>query len=185
MRKWNAWISLSLIILLLIHGAAGGFQMIGGVQGGNNCLKALSWLMAALICLHIGIGAKLTMDTFRLYKKTGTSYFKENSMFWIRRISGFALIMLVAFHVYVFMGAGGEAFRLRLFAWPELTGSLLLAATLIVHVLTNVKPLLIAFGAKGMKEFSRDILLILAIVLLFCSVAFVIYYLRWNIFWKL
>jgi hypothetical protein len=55
---------------------------------------------------------------------------------------------------------------------------------LALHLLSNLKPLAIAMGLYSGEGYSRDILLIFAIVLMFCAVAFVVYYLRWAILWR-
>jgi multisubunit Na+/H+ antiporter MnhF subunit len=55
---------------------------------------------------------------------------------------------------------------------------------LAIHLLSNIKPVAVALGLYGGKGYVRDILLILAIVLAVCAVAFVVYYLRWNVLWR-
>ena len=59
---------------------------------------------------------------------------------------------------------------------------LLLAASLAVHVISNVRPMLISFGIRSLKERSGDILFVLALLLLFMTLSFIVYYIRWNSF---
>ena len=167
MRKLNAIVSLLLIILFLIHSIAGSFQMMKIIPGGNEMMKNLSYFMLFLIGVHIIIGIKLTIDSIIIGRKSGKFYFRENAVFWTRRITGIAMILLVICHVLLFT-SNGEVFRLNDFNEVQLIFSIFLVFTLLVHILANIRPLLISFG----------------IISLFGAFAFVIYYLRWNIMWR-
>lgn len=183
MRKLNAIVSLLLIILFLIHSIAGSFQMMKIIPGGNEMMKNLSYFMLFLIGVHIIIGIKLTIDSIIIGRKSGKFYFRENAVFWTRRITGIAMILLVICHVLLFT-SNGEVFRLNDFNEVQLIFSIFLVFTLLVHILANIRPLLISFGISGFRLYVKDILLILAIISLFGALAFVIYYLRWNIMWR-
>lgn len=181
MRKANAILSMGILVLFLIHAIAGGFQLAGILPGGSALLEWLAWLMIALIAAHTVIGIKLTADTLAAAKRSGTAYYRENRLFWLRRVSGLAIMVFIVFHIMIFLGSRGGVFRLHLFAGAELTSQILLVLSVAVHVLTNIRPLMIALGARGYKEFFTDILVILSAVLLFCGLAFIVYYLRWNV----
>ncbi|MBP3206062.1 MAG: pilus assembly protein PilX [Lachnospiraceae bacterium] len=184
MRKANAVISMAVVVLLLIHAVVGGFQLMGVLHGGNRILTVLAWVMTGLIVLHIVIGIKLTVDTLYAIRKAGISYGRENRIFWARRISGFAIMLFAFCHVSIFLGISGDVFRLTVFEGVQLATQILLVASIAVHVLTNIKPLLISFGIKGFRIYVKDVLFVLAIVMLFCGTAMVIYYLRWNVLWR-
>mgnify|MGYP002857521129 CR=1 FL=1 len=184
MRKANAVISMAVMMLLLVHAVAGGFQLMGVFPGGNQELKVLAWIMVGLIFLHFLIGIKLTVDTLIAIRRSGVSYRRENRIFWARRISGFAIMLFTLCHLAVFLGPSGEVFRLTVFEGVQLTTQIMLVLSLAVHVLTNVRPLLISFGIKGFRIYVKDILFVLAIIMLFCGIAMVIYYLRWNVLWR-
>lgn len=184
MRKWNTVISGLIMILLLIHAIVGGYQLFGTLPGGNQWVKILSWLMAILVVLHMIIGIRLTADTVKACRRSGVFYWKENILFLVRRISGFALVLLLLYHAVVFADLGGGSFRLHLFEGPQLTGSLLLVITLAVHLLSNLRPLAVAFGRPGLRKLTVNLLLLLSVISLFCAAAFVIYYFRWNIWWR-
>ena len=183
MRKLNAIVSLVLIILFLIHTIAGSFQLMKIIPGGNEVMKNLSYLLLFLIGVHIIIGTKLTIDSVKVGRKSGNFYFRENAIFWTRRITGFAMILLIICHVALFT-SNGEIFRLNDFNEVQLVFSILLVFTLLIHILANIRPLLISFGISGFRLYIKDILLVLAIISLFGAFAFVIYYLRWNIMWR-
>ena len=78
------------------------------------------------------------------------------------------------------MGNNDGVYRLNYFGTIQLVSQILLVISLIVHVISNVKPVLIAFGMKKLKDYAPDLLLILGGVLLFTGIAFVIYYIRWK-----
>lgn len=183
MRRLNAIVSLLLIILFLIHTIAGSFQLMRIIPGGNELMKNLSYFMLFLTGVHIVIGIKLTFDSIKIGIKSGKFYFRENAVFWTMRITGFAMILLIICHVLLFT-SNGEVFRLNDFDEVQLVFSILLVFTLIIHILANIRPLLISFGISGFRLYIKDILLVLAIISLFGAFAFMIYYFRWNIMWR-
>lgn len=178
MRKWNAVLTGLIVVLFLLHAVFGGFQMLGI---GNTALKVTAWVTVGLIAVHTLIGIKLTWDTLRVQKKTGAAYFKENKLFWARRVSGFTVMALMAFHLTAFGYTQDGAYRLQWFTMGKLAVQILLVLAIAVHVISNVKPVLISFGISSLKQLAADIILCFSILLLFMAVAFFVYYLRWNV----
>ncbi|MBR0171488.1 MAG: pilus assembly protein PilX [Lachnospiraceae bacterium] len=180
MRKWNAILSAAILILFVAHGVIGGFQLAGLYPGGSRILKMLARALATLIVIHGIIGIKLTVDTLRIQKKAGVSYFKENKLFWARCISGFAIFILIFFHMALFIGHEADGVvRLNPFEMPQLILHLILVLAIAVHVISNVRPVLISFGIRSLKQFAADLIIISAILLVFMGAMFVIYYFRW------
>lgn len=93
-------------------------------------------------------------------------------------------MLFVFCHIAIFLGGSGEVYRLTVFEGGQLATQILLVLSVVVHVLTNIKPLLISFGIKGFRVYVKDVLFILAIVMLFGGIAMVVYYLRWNVLWR-
>lgn len=182
MRKINAILGPLMIILLVIHGVWGSFQLSGIIPGGNIIRRILSYILVAAVVLHMVIGIKLTADTLISLKHAKASYFKNNLEFWIRRFSGLALILFIIWHMIIFAGGSGEIFRLQLFGGLQLFAHILLVVALIIHLLFNIKPLFIALGIAD-RRFVKDVMIILTILLVLFAVAFIIYYLRWNVLW--
>ena len=83
----------------LLHGVLGSFMLLGVGQTGGKMLAHIGML---LLFLHLCIGVRLTMQTLRT--KQGFAYSKQNALFWTRRASGLAILILVFFH----MGAFGS-----------------------------------------------------------------------------
>ena len=177
MRKWNACLTAAILLLFLVHGILGSFQLFGL---GDTAAKTIARVAEGLIYIHALIGLKLTVDTLRVRKKTGVGYFKENALFWARRISGFAILVLMAFHFNAFGETSGALYRLKVFDGLKLATQLLLVMTIALHIITNVKPALISFGIKSWRARTGEILVILSVLLLVMAAAFIVYYLRWN-----
>ena len=179
MRRFNAVLTACILVLFLLHAMAGAFQLMGT---GSDAVRVLGWVTLVLTAIHTLIGIKLTIDTLRIQKQAGTGYPKENRLFWARRISGFTLIFLIALHAGAFSSGSGDAYRLLPFGKFQLAVQILLVLTLALHVISNVRPMLISFGIRSFRERSGDILFVLALLLLFMTVSFIVYYLRWNTF---
>ena len=182
MRRINAIITALIMILFLVHMIWGGLELIGVVAGGSSLFSVISWTMLGLIVIHIIIAIKLTADTIRACRLSGVSYFKQNKVFWIRRISGVALLLFIAIHVLIFMGDSSDGlFLLAEFTVFRLITQILMVISLIVHLLTNIPPLRIAFGLEDKGNLRTDIILILGLLLLLAAITFVIYFIRWMI----
>ncbi|MBR2283893.1 MAG: pilus assembly protein PilX [Ruminococcus sp.] len=182
MRRFNAILSMGVLVLFLVHAIAGGFQLAGLIPGGNTVMQVLAWIMAGLICVHMVIGIKLTADTLRAIRRSGKSYFKENALFWARRISGFAVMLFIAAHIVLFLGKNEDgAFRLSYFGTLQLISQLLLVISVAVHVITNIRPLMTGLGIRSYGKFAFDILFVLSVLLFFAGAGFVIYFIRWKL----
>lgn len=183
MRKINTILGPVLIILLLIHAISGSFQLTGLIPGGSAIRNVLSITLLVVTGIHGIIGVKLTVDTFIAGRHGGRSPFKNNELFWIKRITGFAIVFLVIYHVIVFSGGQGEVFRLNTFEGIQLAAHIILTVAVAVHVMAGIKPLCMALGIAD-RRFVKDALIVLSVIMLVCAVAFVYYYLRWNVLWK-
>ena len=181
MRKINAILGPVLIVLLLIHSISGSFQL-SSIISASNLRTVLSYVLLGVTGLHTVIGIILTIQTLNACKRAGTHYFKNNESFWIRRVSGLAIVLLVIYHVIVFTGTQGEAFRLNSFGILQVIAHIVLALALAIHLMFNIRPLCIAFGLEN-RKFIKDAAVILAIVMLAAAIAFIYYYLRWNVLW--
>lgn len=179
MRKWNAVLTGAILALFLVHTILGGFQLLGV---GRTAVKVVAWIAVGLIAVHTILGVKLTIDTLKVRKRTGVGYFRQNALFWARRVSGFVVMVLLVFHLTAFGDNSGAQYRLAWFDTAKLVTQLLLIASLALHILSNVRPVLISFGIRSLRARAGDILFILSAVMLFLAAAFIVYYIRWNSF---
>ena len=182
MRRFNAILSMMILLLFLVHGIVGAFQLIGLMPGGSTVLRVLSWVMTGLILVHAVIGIKFMIEALLTAKKTKAPYLKENLLFWTKSVSGLAIMLFLLSHILIFVGRQNGVFRLNYFGGFQLATQILLVLSIATHVIANVKPLMISFGIKSLKPYAKDILFVLSVVLFLAGVSFVIYYLRWNVF---
>lgn len=173
MRKFNAILSLVLLVIILLHGILGSFMLVGV---GGSVLKFLTYLGVLALLGHTILGAILTVKTFKPQKKC---YLKQNAIFWLRRASGLAILILVGFHVGAFGTVQGGKYILFEYTARKFLLQLLLILSLLTHAITNVKPLLISLGVTDLKQRTYDITLALSIVGAFMIGAVVLYYVRW------
>ena len=182
MRRINSIATIAIMILFVIHLIQGVLVLFGMIKGGSSLFSVLSYIMVGFIVLHIILSLKLTYDTVRATRRAGVSYWKENRLFWVRRISGFALMAFLIIHVLVFHGQNIEGvFLLHRFDILKLISQILLVVSLFLHLVTNIRPLKIAFGLEDKKNIRIDIALILSILLLIAGMAFVVYFIRWMV----
>ena len=91
------------------------------------------------------------------------------------------ILALVAFHLTAFGYTEGGVFRLVPFDLFRLVTQILFILSIAVHIITNVKPMLITFGVKRLRPKAGDILFFISAVLLFMTIGFIIYYIRWQL----
>ena len=96
MRKLNTVLSVLLIIIFGIHGVMGGFMLIGT---GKSAGKVLAWIGVSILAVHAAIGVYLTVKSLKTAINTDKKYLRENKVFWARRASGLAILILLFFHI--------------------------------------------------------------------------------------
>ena len=178
MKRANALISAAILVLFALHGVGNALQLFGI---GSIVPAAIGWTMLGLAGAHAVIGVVLTVRTLREQVRSGTAYPGLNRRFWAVRASGLALVVCAAFHVLMFGGPGGEFVRLALFGHAELAMHLLLVASLAVHVLCNMEPLLIDLGLPAPRPRAADAVVVFALLLLLMAAAFAFYFVRWAV----
>ena len=176
MRKVNAIVSASMLVCFVLHAVLGVLTMAGAT---NDASRILGWITFALMGIHVVIGFILTTQTLVACKRSGTHYFRGNELFWARRLSGLLILVLMAFHIGAFSTTASGVIRLEVFTAARLATQILLVLSIALHVVINVKPLLLSFGVKRLVPFAGDILVVLCLILLLAVTGFIIYYLRW------
>ena len=177
MRKINTILSVLLLVIFMLHGLMGSFMLLGI---GSSAGKILAWVGVAVLAAHTVIGVILTINTLKISKNAGNSYLKLNAVFWARRASGLAILILMFFHIGLFGGVQDGIYILFPFTTVKLITQLLLVAALFIHLFINIRPLLVSLGIISYKERRGDIYLILSVLLLFSAGAVIIYYIGWH-----
>ena len=176
MRKWNLVLVAGMLVTFLIHGIMGALQLAGAAA---DARQTVGWICVGFLCAHVAVTLALTVQTLRAGRRAGAGYFRGNELFWLRRISGFAILPPLAAHLLIFRASAAAAYRLQVFTTGRLISQLLLVIAIALHVLTNIRPVLIALGIRDRRALAVDLLLVLAVLLLLFGAAFVLYYLRW------
>lgn len=169
MRKANAIVTSGMLLCFVLHAIFGSLQLFG--VAGSEGTHILGYITLSLCAVHVAIGLWLTAVGLYAGKKGGKSYFKNNMLFWARRISGLPIILTIVFHVCT----------INIGSAPRLAMQILLAITIAFHVILNVKPVLISFGIKTLRSHTAGLALIVSLVLLLAVVAFIVYYARWHV----
>lgn len=165
------------MVLFLMHGIFGVVVLTGFSY---NALKTLARICAALVIIHTVIGIKLTVDSVLVWKKTGAPYFRENGIFWARRISGLGIMILIFFHMFAFGETVDGVYKLKPYTAAKMAAQILFILSVALHVLTNVRPMLISLGVRPLKRYVPQILIVLSVILLAFTAAFIFYYFYRN-----
>ena len=96
MRKLNTILSVLLLFICLLHGLMGSFMLLGISSGAG---KFLAWIGVGILAAHTVLGLLLTAQTFRASRSGGKLYGKQNALFWARRTSGLAILLMLFFHI--------------------------------------------------------------------------------------
>jgi succinate dehydrogenase/fumarate reductase cytochrome b subunit len=160
----------------MLHGVMGSFMLLGV---GSIAGKILAWIGVGIIAVHTVLGVLLTVDTLKQSKNNGKLYLKENALFWTRRASGLAILIMVFFHIGLFGKVMDGQYILFEFTPAKLIVQLLLIAALFVHVFANIRPLFISLGIINNRERKADLFLVLSILVLFMAGSTVIYFIGW------
>ena len=92
MRKLNTILSVLLLFICLLHGLMGSFMLLGISSGAG---KFLAWIGVGILAAHNVLGLLLTAQTFRASRSGGKLYGKQNALFWARRTSGLAILLML------------------------------------------------------------------------------------------
>ncbi|WP_287066010.1 hypothetical protein [Megasphaera sp.] len=177
MRRIHTLVAAALTVIVLLHALCGSFLLIGTSR---RPMVFLSWLAAALLGLHVAFSLALTGQTWRSLRGRARRYIRLNRDFWLRRISGLAVLVLVVFHIGMFGVTEDETYFLLPFTAVKLAGHLLLIAAMAWHIAVNLKPLCLALGCSRPDWQSCSAKLVL---LVFCGVAVlagIVYFVRWQ-----
>lgn len=178
MRKINAVFGIFITAVFLVHLIAGGLLLSGIMNVSDGFMKISAFTLLSAVLIHTVIGVKLTADTFGAVKRSGVSYTAHNGSFWIRRISGAAVMLFIAAHAAEFM-CGGEGVPVP--DVPKLICSVLLVVSVMIHCVTNIRPLANGLGLDAPKSAVTVSALVLGILLALSGAAFVVYFVRFGL----
>lgn len=178
MRKWNNILARVIIVLFLLHALTGSLLLLGV---SNITFEPLSRLLFAAVAVHGVLGILATVQAVKSGKKSGKWYLRQNAAYWTKRFSGFAILILLCFHISAYTTTVGNAFFLKEFTIGRMTAQLLLIISVFIHLAVSVKSMLIAKGVTKFKERTTDWMMVLSLLMLFFATAVIIYFIQWQI----
>ena len=177
MRKLNTILSVLLLFICLLHGLMGSFMLLGISSGAG---KFLAWIgVGILLSVEFSAGPG-SPECLCGQQKPKDGVRRQNALFWARRTSGLAILLMLFFHIGVFGRVQDGVYILFPFTTVRLLTQLLLVASVFVHLLLNLRPLLVSLGIVRDKEQRGDLYLILSILVLFAAGSIILYYIGWN-----
>ena len=175
MKKVNSVISLLLIIMVFVHGIFASLLMIGVIEKPNP-IPAVICLV--LLLIHIILSIKLTVKTVKDAMSSGDKYEVENKMFVIRRLSGVIMVLLLIAHLVFYFGPQIENFTSTPFTVVQLVLLILLVISLIVHIVTNIRPLMVSLGVVSSDAIRAVLCIFVTSALLLMATSSVVFFLK-------
>ena len=169
MRKFNTVIVLLIMLLFIDHITFGSLHFLGTKFG---IAAPFAMTMMILVLIHAAVSIIITIRAEVAGFKTKARYNKENRQFWLRRVSGMAILVLAIAHV-VLMQKGSDGVP-KISRMPKVFNLLLplLLLSVGVHISQNIRPLLISMGVKNREKKEKIIKLL---IILFTIIAIVSY----------
>lgn len=178
MRRWNNILARIIIVLFLLHGVMGSLMLLGV---SNVAIVYLPWILLAAVGIHGILGIISTIPSIKSGIKTGYWYFRENAAFWTKRISGLAILLLLSFHITAYTTNVNGHFFLKEFTVCGLISQILFVVSIFIHLAVSIRSMLIAKGAIKFKERTIDWMLVLSVMMIFFTVAIIIYFIQWQV----
>ncbi len=178
MRKINTMLVRLILLLVLMHAFMSCLLMLGL---SSITLKPLSYLLLIVVCIHAFLSILSTIPSIQIGIQSGQWYFKENASFWIKRITGLLILILVFFHISAYTTIVDGHFFLKEFTFIKLISQLSLVLSIFIHVLVSIKSMLIAKGEMDFKERRIDWMFIVSIFLIFVVGSILYYYIQWQV----
>lgn len=179
LKKINMITALLLIVFIIMHGILGSFTLLGI---GSHAGMLFAWGGLGLLAVHTVIGVILTVQTIRAEAGSGGKlYLKQNAAFWIKRLTGIAILCSLYFHFGMFSVEVNEEYVLIPFTTAKFIDMLVLVGSVFLHIFVNIRSLFVSMGIFTPKERRIDIMVFLSVILVFISVSLILYYISWCI----
>ncbi len=175
MRKIFTLLTAFLTILCLWHAAMGSFMLLGI---STRPAAFMGCLVGILAVCHILLGCRFWLRTLR--QGQCFYYSHANRLFWLRRGSGVAVVLLFLFHWHVFGSMEDTHYMLYEFTTFKLITQFLFVSMLFLHIGLNIRPLLLALGMPHIAVHTRDLYSVLFILYLFMIGSLLYYYAGWQ-----
>lgn len=174
MRKIYAYLTAALVFFLLLHGICGSYVLIGV---GTTGAPIFAHICEVLLLAHVLLGLFFTCRTlFGMKKNGGPFYLRQNYLFWLRRLSGVAILVFLWGHFTLFGEMQNGEFIIYEFTTAKFLWHLGLLVAAAVHLLTNIRPLYVALGFSGVAKRTADTHFVCAVLFILMTLMAVRYY---------
>ena len=178
MRKWNGRLAKLIIVLLLLHAMIGSFALMGL---STVHIAPLAYLLAVAVMLHAALGGAATVSALKSGARGSRLHLRENSTFWIKRVTGVAILLMAFYHFSVYTGVEDGEFVLKEFTAFRMATQIVFVLVIFIHIFVSVKGMLVAGGVVKFRERMWDWILVLSIFMLFFCIAIVAYFITWKV----
>ena len=145
-----AWLILILLILHLIMGSVTLLTPVFLVQ------SQFATVFLGFVCVHAALAAWKVLRGKGL--RSLTAYAGKNRAYWVRIASGAAILIAAFVHRTLWTIHTPFGVLLRDFEWPSLLAQELLTAALLIHILLNLRPLLMDSGLESGGRLLRGMI---------------------------
>ena len=157
------------MLLFIDHITFGSLHYLGTKF---HIAKPFAMAMFMLVLLHAIVSIIITIKAELVGFKTKARYNSENRQFWLRRVSGVAILIFAVMHVYLMQK--NEKGIPRLAKMPKVFNLALplLIISVSIHVIQNIKPLLISMGVRNIDKKEKIIKLLMILFTLLVIVSY-------------
>ena len=175
MRKLNTIIAALITILFFDHIIFAALYLFGLPA---KVFTPVAIFMIILVMIHGVLSMVLTVHAEKAGFKTNARYNKENRTFWLRRTTGVFILVLALFHFYaVNEGSDGLPRIVHMGIFGSLA-TIVLAISVMIHILINIEPLCISFGIRNYKKAAPFLKALTILLCALVTIAVIVHSLR-------
>lgn len=178
MRKWNNRLVMLILVLFLLHGVMGCLELLGI---STVSIWQMSWILLLAVVVHAVIGILCTVRSVRSGAGGKKWYLKENTGFWVKRLSGIAILILLVLHLSAYKVSVNDVFFFREFTALQMLSQILFVLAIFIHIFVSLKAMLIAKGVVKFRQRKTDWMLVLTVCMLFFIFSIVFYFIHWQL----
>lgn len=106
--------------------------------------------------LHTALGGAATVSALKSGARGSRLHLRENSTFWIKRVTGVAILLMAFYHFSVYTGVEDGEFVLKEFTAFRMATQIIFVLVIFIHIFVSVKGMLVAGGVVKFRERMWD-----------------------------
>lgn len=172
MKRINAILAVTGLLLYLIHGLSSGFFMVGLLPF-SPIYKSSGWFFIYIIWFHAALGVIFMFRNIfsRIKARNNLSLYPSvNARYLGQRITGVLLFIICFFHIGLFGSTDAQGqYHLRQFTTISLLIQIAMIVLAFCHLLFSLKPSLLSFNLDYESGIGKTIYRILICILIGAS----------------